>query len=142
VAGKGIDDVVGTTPRSSAGLTPLRSSSAIPSAVSSRSGCEQWLPPGWFIAAVYSDVESGTDLDKRSQGDGWKVLTAAGLPRDGGMADLLAEAASPAPSSRRWCARPPIIDKATWQAAQSAGAEHGTSRDTDDTTPVPATGRT
>jgi site-specific DNA recombinase len=60
--------------------------------------CEQWLPPGWFIAAVYSDVESGgTDLDKRSQGDGWKVLTAAGLPRDGGMADLLAEAASPAP---------------------------------------------
>jgi integrase len=33
---------------------------------------------------------------------------------------------------------PPIIDKATWHAAQSAGAEHGTSRDTDDTTPVPA----
>jgi hypothetical protein len=21
--------------------------------------CEEWLPPGWFIAAVYSDVESG-----------------------------------------------------------------------------------
>ncbi len=50
------------------------------------------------IAAVYSDVESGaTDLDARSQGDAWRVLTDAGLPRDGGMADLLAEAASPAP---------------------------------------------
>jgi site-specific DNA recombinase len=36
---------------------------------------------------------------------------------------------------------PAIIDKATWQAAQRAGAEHGTSRDTDDTTPVPATGQ-
>ncbi len=60
--------------------------------------CEAWLPPGWFIAAVYSDVESGaTDLDARSQGDAWRVLTDAGLPRDGGMADLLSEAASPAP---------------------------------------------
>jgi hypothetical protein len=29
--------------------------------------CEAWLPPGWFIAAVYSDVESGaTDLEYRS----------------------------------------------------------------------------
>jgi hypothetical protein len=36
---------------------------------------------------------------------------------------------------------PAIIDRATWQAAQSAGAEHGTSRDIDETTPVPATGR-
>jgi len=60
--------------------------------------CEAWLPPGWFIAAVYSDVESGaTDLDKRSRTDSWKVLTDAGLPRDGGMADLLKEAASPSP---------------------------------------------
>jgi site-specific DNA recombinase len=60
--------------------------------------CEQWLPPGWFIAAVYSDVESGgLDLEARSQGTAWKVLTDAGLPRDGGVADLLTEAASPAP---------------------------------------------
>jgi site-specific DNA recombinase len=60
--------------------------------------CEAWLPPGWFIAAVYSDVESGaTDLDARSRTGSWRVLTDAGLPRDGGMADLLAEAASPSP---------------------------------------------
>ena len=60
--------------------------------------CEAWLPPGWFIAAVYSDVESGaTDLDARSRTESWRVLTDAGLPRDGGMADLLAEAASPSP---------------------------------------------
>jgi site-specific DNA recombinase len=57
-----------------------------------------WLPPGWYIAAVYSDVESGAiDIEDRSQGDTWRVLTDAGLPRDGGMADLLAEAASPDP---------------------------------------------
>jgi site-specific DNA recombinase len=60
--------------------------------------CEAWLPAGWFIAAVYSDVESGaTDLEARSRGTAHKILTDAGLPRDGGMADLLAEAASPNP---------------------------------------------
>ena len=27
-----------------------------------------WLPPGWYLAAIYADVESGgTDLDVRSQ---------------------------------------------------------------------------
>ena len=57
-----------------------------------------WLPPGWFIAAYYWDVESGgLDLEQRSQGQAWQAFTAAGIPRDGGMADLLAEAASPAP---------------------------------------------
>ncbi len=57
-----------------------------------------WLPPGWYIAAVYSDVESGaTSIDGRSQTESWRVLTDAGMPRDGGMADLLAEAASPSP---------------------------------------------
>jgi len=57
-----------------------------------------WLPPGWFIAAIYWDIESGgLDLEARSQGEDWKEFTAAGLPRDGGMADLLREAASPAP---------------------------------------------
>lgn len=57
-----------------------------------------WLPPGWFIAAYYWDVESGgIDLDRRSQGTAWRQFTGAGLPRDGGMAELLAEAASPVP---------------------------------------------
>jgi len=60
--------------------------------------CQQWLPQGWFVVAVYSDVESGgTDLESRSLTDSWRVLTDAGLQRDGGMADLLAEAASPSP---------------------------------------------
>ena len=58
-----------------------------------------WLPAGWYLAAVYSDVESGaTDLDGRSQGEAWRILTDAGLPRDGGMANLLEEAASPTPA--------------------------------------------
>ena len=59
---------------------------------------QQWLPPGWFIAAVYWDVESGgLDLEARSQGEAYRAFTDAGIPRDGGMADLLAEAASPVP---------------------------------------------
>ena len=60
--------------------------------------CQAWLSAGWFIAAVYSDVESGaTDLEARSRGTAHKILTDAGLPRDGGMAELLAESASPNP---------------------------------------------
>ena len=59
---------------------------------------QDWLPPGWFIAAVYWDVESGgLDLEARSQGDAYRAFADAGIPRDGGMADLLAEAASPVP---------------------------------------------
>ena len=59
---------------------------------------QSWLPPGWFIAAVYWDIESGgIDLEARSQGDDYLQFTDAGLPRDGGMADLLREAASPQP---------------------------------------------
>ena len=57
-----------------------------------------WLPPGWFIAAYYWDVESGgLDLEQRGQGQAWQAFTGAGIPRDGSMADLLTEAASPAP---------------------------------------------
>ena len=59
---------------------------------------QQWLPPGWFIAAYYWDVESGgLDLEARSQGDAYRAFTDAGIPRDGGMADLLTEAQSPIP---------------------------------------------
>jgi DNA invertase Pin-like site-specific DNA recombinase len=57
-----------------------------------------WLPAGWYIAAVFADVESGgLDLEDRSRTGSWQVLTGAGLQRDGGIADMLAEAASPEP---------------------------------------------
>ena len=57
-----------------------------------------WLPYGWYIAAVFADVESGgIDIENRSQTRSWHVLTNAGLQRDGGIADMLAEAASPEP---------------------------------------------
>jgi site-specific DNA recombinase len=60
--------------------------------------CQAVLPPGWFIAAWYWDIESGgLGLEARSQGDAYRRFAAAGIPRDGGMADLLAEAASPVP---------------------------------------------
>ena len=59
---------------------------------------EEWLPPGWYIAAYYWDVESGAiDIEDRSQGTAHEQFTAAGLPRDGGMAEMLAEAAAPEP---------------------------------------------
>src|SRR5581483_1963641 len=33
---------------------------------------QDWLPAGWFIAAVYWDIESGgIDLEARSQGDAY-----------------------------------------------------------------------
>src|SRR5712691_5601496 len=57
------------------------------------------LPPGWFIAAHYWDIESGgMDLDQRGHGTAHEQVNV-GIPRDGGMADLLAEAAGPAPGS-------------------------------------------
>jgi hypothetical protein len=57
-----------------------------------------WLPAGWFISAVYWDIESGAiDLERRSRGDAYKQFADAGIPRDGGMADLLIEAKAPAP---------------------------------------------
>jgi site-specific DNA recombinase len=55
------------------------------------------LLPGMFLSAYYWDVESGgLDLDQRSQGTAHHQ-PQVGIPRDGGMADLLAEAASPEP---------------------------------------------
>ena len=59
--------------------------------------CEAKLPPGWFIAAWYWDIESGgLDIEARGHGSAHEQFPDIGIPRDGGLADLLAEAASPA----------------------------------------------
>src|SRR5713101_8037514 len=58
---------------------------------------QEKLPPGWFIAACFWDIESGgLDLEQRGHGDAHQAVNV-GLPRDGGLAALLAEAAGPAP---------------------------------------------
>jgi site-specific DNA recombinase len=55
------------------------------------------LPPGWFISAWFWDVESGgLDLEQRGHGTAHQAVDV-GLPRDGGLAALLAEAAGPSP---------------------------------------------
>ena len=65
-----------------------------------------WLPPGCQIVAYYWDVESGgDDLEDRGHGDAWQIAAATGIPRDGGIADLLNEAASPTPNFASWTAR-------------------------------------
>ena len=57
-----------------------------------------WLPAGCQIVAYYWDVESGgKDLDARGHSDAWQIAADAGIPRDGGIADLLAEAKAPVP---------------------------------------------
>ena len=59
---------------------------------------KEWLPPGWYIAAYYWDVESGAlDLEERGHGTWYEQFTSQGIPRNGGLADLLAEAMAPAP---------------------------------------------
>src|SRR5262249_20634362 len=55
------------------------------------------LPRGWFIAAWFWDIESGgLDLEQRGHGTAHETVNV-GLPRDGGLAALLAEAAGPSP---------------------------------------------
>jgi site-specific DNA recombinase len=59
---------------------------------------QDWLPPGWFIAAWYWDIESGgLDLEARGQGQAWRQFIGIGVPRDGGLPDLLHDAKAPAP---------------------------------------------
>jgi site-specific DNA recombinase len=56
------------------------------------------LPPGFFISRYYWDIESGgIATGQRGHGTAHEQLPDIGIPRDGGLADLLAEAASPAP---------------------------------------------
>ena len=58
----------------------------------------EWLPDGFYLAAYYWDIESGgLDLEKRGRAGNHQPFVDKGLPRDGGLADLLAEARSPAP---------------------------------------------
>ncbi|MCE7001663.1 recombinase family protein [Kibdelosporangium philippinense] len=59
------------------------------------STCRSALPESWVIVAVFYDVESGRmELDQRGQGTRYERF---GIPiaRDGGIADLLAEAQHP-----------------------------------------------
>jgi DNA invertase Pin-like site-specific DNA recombinase len=61
------------------------------------SSAREWLPDGFYVAGYYWDVESGgLDIEQRGHGT-YGQLTARGLPRDGGLADLLAEAKAPQP---------------------------------------------
>ena len=40
-----------------------------------------WLPPGWFLSAVYWDIESGgIDLEARSQGTAYPRSPTRGSP--------------------------------------------------------------
>ncbi len=58
---------------------------------------QEKAPPGSFIAAWFWDIESGgLDLEARGHGSAHEKFDV-GIPRDGGLADLLAEAASPNP---------------------------------------------
>ena len=59
--------------------------------------CGDKLPPGFVLVAWYWDIESGgLDIEERGHAATWQQVDT-GIPRDGGLADLLAEAASPAP---------------------------------------------
>jgi site-specific DNA recombinase len=60
---------------------------------------KEWLPEGFYIDGYYWDIESGgLDLDQRGHSDNWQPFVEKGLPRTGGLADLLTEARSPSPS--------------------------------------------
>ncbi len=57
--------------------------------------CREALPPYCVIVAFFWDVESGrTSLDLRGHSDAHEMFNVP-VPRDGGLADLLAEAGEP-----------------------------------------------
>jgi hypothetical protein len=48
-------------------------------------GSQAKLPPGWYIAACRSDIESGAlDIDARGHDSAHERFTDIGIPRDGG----------------------------------------------------------
>ncbi len=58
-------------------------------------GAGERLPDGFCITRCYWDIESGgIELDARSQDGVWRQFADAGIPRDGGMAELRAAIAS------------------------------------------------
>ena len=58
-------------------------------------GAGERLPDGFCITRCYWDIESGgIELDARSQDGLWRQFADAGIPRDGGMAELRADVAS------------------------------------------------
>ena len=58
----------------------------------------EWLPEGFYIAGYYWDIESGgLDLEARGHAGNYQPFVDKGLPRDGGLADLLAQARSGQP---------------------------------------------
>jgi site-specific DNA recombinase len=57
--------------------------------------CQAALPPGWYVAAWFWDIESGRlDLERRGRGRAQERLSVR-VPRDGGLLDLMAEAEQP-----------------------------------------------
>jgi hypothetical protein len=60
--------------------------------------CQDALPDGCQIVASYWDIESGgLDLDQRGRSNAWRQFPDIGIPRDGGLQDLLADAAGDTP---------------------------------------------
>jgi hypothetical protein len=64
--------------------------------------CQGVLPPGWFIAAWYWDIESGgLDLEHRSQGDAYRRFAAAGIPATAAWPTCSPRPPPPCPGSPR-----------------------------------------
>src|ERR1700746_1598855 len=64
------------------------------------------LPPGWFISAWFWDIESGgLDIEQRGHGTAHQAVDV-GLPRDGGLAPLLAQTGGAAAGRSRRAGAP------------------------------------